>query len=89
MTPPPLQVLLEPYLWIIESHFWIEGFVALIAALFAIALRRQRRLFKAPGFIMLALGLIIDMMIPRADEWRTWAHVGRAIALMLDRKSVV
>ena len=83
MTPPPLQVLIEPYLGLIEAHFWIEGLLALIAALFAIALRRQRRLFKAPGFIMLAVGLIIDMMIPQAQELRSWAHVGRAIALLL------
>jgi CRP-like cAMP-binding protein len=82
-STPPLQVLLEPFLALIEKHFWIEGSVALIAALFAIALRRQRRLFKAPGFIMLAVGLIIDMMIPQAKEFKTWAHVGRAIALLL------
>jgi CRP-like cAMP-binding protein/small-conductance mechanosensitive channel len=83
MTPPPLQVLIEPYLGLIEAHFWIEGFLALVAALFAIALRRQQRLFKAPGFIMLAVGLITDMMIPRAPALQSWAHVGRAIALLL------
>ena len=83
MTPPPLQVLIEPYLRLIEAHFWIEGTVALLAALFAIALRRQRRLFKAPGFIMLAVGLIIDMMIPQAPALQSWTHVGRAIALLL------
>ncbi len=81
--PPPLQVLLDPYLALIEKHFWIEGALALIAALFAIALRRQQRLYKAPGFIMLAVGLITDMMIPQAQAWRSWAHLGRAIALLL------
>jgi len=83
MTPPPLQILIEPYLRLIEAHFWIEGTLALVAALFAIALRRQQRLFKAPGFIMLALGLIVDLMIPQAPALRGWAHVGRAIALLL------
>lgn len=83
MTPPPLQVLIEPYLRLIEAHFWMEGALALAAALFALALRRQRRLFKAPGFIMLAIGLIIDMMIPQAQAFQTWAHLGRAIALLL------
>jgi len=83
MTPPPLQVLIEPYLRAIEAHFWIEGLLALIAALFAIALRRQRRLFKAPGFIMLSVGLIIDMMIPQTRAPEIWTHVGRAIALLL------
>jgi small-conductance mechanosensitive channel len=82
-SAPPLQLLLEPYLAVIERHFWIEGSLALIAALFAIALRRQKRLYKAPGFIMLAVGLIIDMMIPQAQAWRSWAHFGRAIALLL------
>jgi small-conductance mechanosensitive channel/CRP-like cAMP-binding protein len=83
MTPPPLQVLIEPYLGLIERHFWIEGSLALIAALIAIALRRQRRLFKAPGFIMLSVGLIIDMMSPQAPRLQIWAHVSRALALLL------
>ena len=83
MTPPPLQVLIEPYLIRFESHFWIEGLLALVAALFAIALRRQQRLFKAPGFIMLSVGLISDMMMPQAAVLGSWAHVGRAIALLL------
>jgi len=83
MTQPPLQVLIEPYLGLIEAHFWIEGTLALVAALFAIALRRQRRLFKAPGFIMLSFGLIIDMMTPQTLRWQGWIHVGRAAALLL------
>ncbi len=83
MTPPPLQILIEPYLGLIEKHFLIEGFLALAAALFAIALRRQRRLYKAPGFIMLAVGLIIDMVIPQAPGLGSWSHVGRAAALLL------
>jgi len=83
MTPPPLQVIFEPYLRRIEAHFLIEGALALTAALFAIALRRQTRLFKATGFIMLAVGLIIDMMIPQTAELRIWAHIGRAVALTL------
>ena len=32
---------------------------------------------------MLAVGLIIDMMIPQAQALQSWAHVGRAIALLL------
>lgn len=83
---PPLQTLLEPYLVRFESHFWIEGSLALIAALFAIALRRQTRLFKAPGFIMLAVGFIIDMMIPPTEGLSRWVHLehgARAVALLL------
>jgi membrane-bound metal-dependent hydrolase YbcI (DUF457 family) len=67
MPASQLQTLLETILGTIRAHFWIEAALALIAALFAIALRRQKRLFKAPGFIMLSVGLLLDMLMPRAQ----------------------
>lgn len=32
MARPPLQVLIEPYLRLIEANFWIEEALALVAA---------------------------------------------------------
>lgn len=81
--PPPLQAFLDPYLAKAEAHFIVEGVVALIAALFAIALRRQRRRFKSPGFIMIAAGLILDMLVPGAGSASIWKHYSQAIALTL------
>jgi small-conductance mechanosensitive channel/CRP-like cAMP-binding protein len=79
----PLRALLEPYFVAAESHFWIQGTLALVAALFAIALRRQKRLFKPPGFIMLALGLSLDLMSPRGGSYPELTAYWRAVALTL------
>ncbi|HYB89529.1 MAG TPA: mechanosensitive ion channel family protein [Candidatus Binataceae bacterium] len=81
MSAPPLQVLLDPVFNWIEAHSLIEGLLALIAALFAIALRRQTRIFKAPGFIMLSIGLIIDMTLPHAMALPLWTTAWRGVAL--------
>ncbi len=77
----PLQTFLEPYFNAVEAHFLIEGLVALLAATIAIALRRQKRVFKPPGFIMLAVGLVLDLAVPRGLP--TLTLYWRAAALML------
>ncbi len=79
----PLQTLLDPYFSRLEAHFWIEGLLALTIALFAIALRRQKRMFKPQGFIMLSIGLILDLMTPRAEPVRSLTVYWRAVALIL------
>src|SRR5208282_332227 len=79
----PLRTLLEPYFATFEAHFWLEGLLALVAALFAIALRRQKRLFKPPGFIMVALGLILDLTMPIAAGHEDLTLYWRATALTL------
>src|SRR5208282_5126894 len=65
------------------AHFWIEAALALIAALFAIALRRQKRLFKPSGFIMLSVGLLLDMLMPHTQPIELWMRYWRAAALTL------
>jgi len=57
--------------------------VALTAALFAIALRRQKRLFKPSGFIMLSVGLLLDMLMPHAQPLEPWMRYWRAAAVTL------
>ena len=77
------QSLLESFLHLVRAHFWIEAALALIAALFAIALRRQKRLFKAPGFILLSVGLLLDMLMPHTRPIEPWMHYWQAVALAL------
>ena len=57
--------------------------MALTAALFAIALRRQKRLFKPSGFIMLSVGLLLDMLMPHAQPLEPWMRYWRAAAVTL------
>jgi hypothetical protein len=83
MPASQLQTLLETILRTIRAHFWIEAALALIAALFAIALRHQKRLFKAPGCIMLSVGFLLDMLMPRAQPLEPWMHYWQAAALTL------
>ena len=78
------QSLLESFLGVVRAHFWIEAGLALIAALFAIALRRQKRLFKSSGFIMLSVGLLLDMLMPHTQPTlELWMRYWRAAALTL------
>jgi small-conductance mechanosensitive channel/CRP-like cAMP-binding protein len=77
------QSLLDSFLRLVRSHFWIEAALALIAALFAIALRRQKRLFKPSGFIMLSFGLLLDMLMPHAPQLEPWMLYWRAAAVTL------
>ena len=57
--------------------------LALTNALFAIALRRHKRMFKPQGFIMLSVGLILDLMTPRAEPAGSLTIYWRAAALIL------
>ena len=45
--------------------------------------RRQKRLFKAPGFIMLSVGLLLDMLMPHRRPLEPWMHYWQAAALTL------
>src|SRR5215469_4355640 len=77
------QSLLDSFLRAFRSHVWIEAAVALTAALFAIALRRQKRLFKPSGFILLSVGLLLDMLMPHAQPLEPWMLYWRAAAVTL------
>src|SRR5215469_11053371 len=77
------QSLLDSFLRVVRAHVWIEAAVALTAALFAIALRRQKRLFKPSGFIMLSVGLLLDMLMPHAQPLEPWMRYWRAVAMTL------
>lgn len=77
------QSLLDSFLRVVRAHVWIEAAVALIAALFAIALRRQKRLFQPSGFIMLSVGLLLDMLMPHAQPLEPWMRYWRAAAVTL------
>ncbi|MGO9265868.1 MAG: cyclic nucleotide-binding domain-containing protein [Candidatus Binataceae bacterium] len=61
----------------------IEGTLAMIAALSAVAFRRRTRWFTPAGFIMLALGLIFDLMTPRGVTEPVWAPYTRAVGISL------
>jgi len=60
-----------------------EGMLALAAALSAVAYRRRTRMFTPAGFIMLALGLTVDLMVPRGPGSPDWALYPRAAAIVL------
>jgi small-conductance mechanosensitive channel/CRP-like cAMP-binding protein len=77
------QSLLDSFLRVVRAHVWIEATLALTAALFAIALRRQKRLFKPSGFIMLSVGLLLDMLMPHAQPLEPWMRYWRAAAVTL------
>ena len=61
----------------------IEGILALVAALSAVAFRRRTRWFTPAGFIMLALGLIFDLMTPHGVRAPLWAPYTRAVGISL------
>jgi small-conductance mechanosensitive channel/CRP-like cAMP-binding protein len=68
------------------SHFALavtEGILAMAAALAAVAFRRRTRWFTPAGFIMLALGLILDLMSPHGAEVPLWAPYTRALGIAL------
>jgi Mechanosensitive ion channel len=59
----------------------IEGMLALAAALSAVAFRRRTRMFTPAGFIMLALGLMLDLMAPHGMRAPEWTRYLRALAV--------
>jgi small-conductance mechanosensitive channel len=61
----------------------IEGMLALAAALSAVAFRRRTRMFTPAGFIMLALGLMLDLMAPHGIRAPEWTKYLRALAVVL------
>lgn len=61
----------------------MEGILALAAVLAAIAFRRRRRMFTPAGFIMLAIGLTLDLMAPHGASSPDWAPYLRAAAIIL------
>jgi CRP-like cAMP-binding protein len=61
----------------------LEGTLALAAALSAFAFRRRTRMFTPAGFVMLALGLTIDMMAPHGKSVAQWAQYMRALGVVL------
>ncbi len=61
----------------------LQGALALAAALSAIAFRRGTRILTPPGFIMLALGLMLELMAPRGKVAMDWALYLRAAAITL------
>jgi hypothetical protein len=61
----------------------IEGMLALTAALSAVAFRRRTRMFTPAGFIMLALGLMLDLLAPYGMRAPEWTRYLRALAVVL------
>jgi small-conductance mechanosensitive channel/CRP-like cAMP-binding protein len=61
----------------------LEGMLALAAALSAVAFRRRTRMFTPAGFIMLALGLTLNLMVPRGPGSPDWVLYLRAAAIVL------
>jgi small-conductance mechanosensitive channel/CRP-like cAMP-binding protein len=61
----------------------LEGTLALAAALAAVAFRRRTRIFSPAPFIMLALGLALELIIPRAENSPPWIPYARAAAIAL------
>jgi CRP-like cAMP-binding protein len=61
----------------------VQGTLALAAALAAIAFRRGTRILTPPGFIMLALGLMLELIAPRGAHAMDWALYLRAAAITL------
>jgi hypothetical protein len=60
-----------------------EGMLALAAALAAVAFRRRTRILTPPGFIMLALGLALDVAVPRHAGAPPWSSYVLAAAIAL------
>lgn len=61
----------------------LEGALALAAALSAFAFRRRTRMFTPAGFVMLALGLMIDLMAPHGKGAAQWAQYVRGLGVVL------
>ncbi|HLW70486.1 MAG TPA: mechanosensitive ion channel family protein [Candidatus Binataceae bacterium] len=61
----------------------LEGLLALAAALSAVAFRRRTRVFTPSGFIMLAVGLMLNLLTPHGAQTTTWSPYLRVAAITL------
>jgi small-conductance mechanosensitive channel/CRP-like cAMP-binding protein len=61
----------------------LQGLLAVGAALCAVAFRRGTRILTPAGFIMLALGMMLELMTPRPSAEFPWAIYVRATAIAL------
>src|SRR5271168_2358517 len=67
----------------------LEGLLALAAALSAVAFRRRTRMFTPSGFIMLAVGLMLNLMTPHGVHATAWSPYLRVAAITLICCSVI
>lgn len=68
MTATSLQTLLGLYRLAPELNLAVEIALAVVAALAAVALRRRKLVLRAPGFAMMAAGLVSDLLSRAAAE---------------------
>jgi CRP-like cAMP-binding protein len=68
---------------IYELESALEGLLALAAALSAVAFRRRTRMFTPSGFIMLAVGLMLNLLTPHGVSTAAWSPYMRVAALTL------
>ncbi|MGH7838582.1 MAG: cyclic nucleotide-binding domain-containing protein, partial [Candidatus Binataceae bacterium] len=67
----------------------LEGLLALAAALSAVAFRRRTRMYTPSGFIMLAVGLMLNLLTPHGAHATPWSPYVRVAAITLTCCGVV
>ncbi|HEY6394589.1 MAG TPA: mechanosensitive ion channel domain-containing protein, partial [Candidatus Binataceae bacterium] len=81
MEPTPLQTVLSLHAIARDWQVFVEVLIAVVAVLFAIALRRRKWLFSTATFAMLAAGFIADLAATFANKSDLYGIVG-AIAVV-------